>query len=110
MTRRKWDAAVERAKAFLKSKQADPKVNVDIYVWEGKQQPAIGVRVAEVSFSTFDPTSQTGGGSSYMQVDVPWGAAVCLLTERLIIAYADAWPDDETREEEDRLLYAIKGE
>jgi hypothetical protein len=50
-----------------------------------KKRPWTGVRVAEVSFHT------KGGGSSFMQVDMPWGVAVCGQVERCILALVEGW-------------------
>lgn len=121
-----WLNAVKRAKGFIES---NPKVNpndaeVTIYTWTGADAPqteppdakrlrSIGLRVAEVSFWKPAPGSTPerplGGGCSYMQVDVPWGAAVCLLTERLILAYAEGWTAEEIAEEGERLVYGMLG-
>lgn len=57
---------------------------VDVYLWEGVH----GLRVAEVSFSSIDPETKMGGGSSFMQVDQE-GGTVCFFTERAIIETSD---------------------
>lgn len=115
-----WQAAVKRATEFItKSACPDGATKVNIYTWvdnplDAHQLRSIGLRVAEVSFWTPAPDSTAerpmGAASSFMQVDVPWGAAVCLLTERLVIAYAEDWPAEEVEEEEQRLVYAMRGE
>lgn len=72
---------------------------VDILAWgDGPQiagsspqeRPAlVGFRVAEVGFTR---RSDAGvGGSSYMQVDVPQGLAVCAAVERAVIALVEEW-------------------
>lgn len=113
MRAQKWKDAVKRAEAFV-AKHAEGAPEVSIYTWadhplDAPRLRSIGLRVAEVSFWWPAPNSTAerpqGGGSSYMQVDVPWGAAVCLLAERLILAYAEDWPAEI---EEDRLAYALK--
>ena len=50
-----------------------------------KDRPWAGVRVSEV-----DVSCPTGGGS-YMQVDMPWGVAVCGQVERCILALVEGW-------------------
>jgi hypothetical protein len=62
-----------------------------------KDHPYCGIRVAEVSFSN------ASGGCSYMQVDVPWGIAVCAQTERVLLALVEGWDEDEIEEEYWRL-------
>lgn len=103
-----WTDAIERARDFLQNNAASPEWRAKIYTWEGTEK-LLGVRVSEVDFCYGTPGMAGSGGSSYMQVDVPWGACVCLCVERLIIAYAEQWPADEIEEEEQRLVYAIKG-
>jgi len=66
------------------------------------RRPWCGIRVAEVSFH------DERGGGSYMQVDAPWGIAVCGQVERCILALIEAWNDSaapsfETDEEFERL-------
>lgn len=118
MRAEKWRDAVKRAEAFISksgiASGAGETAEVSIYTWADHDPPrlrSIGLRVAEVSFWWAAPDSTKeaplGSGSSFMQGDLPWGAAVCLLTERLIIAYAEDWPADEIMEEEQRLVYAL---
>jgi len=59
------------------------KRQVRIYLWEGRGH-GVGVRVAEVSFTTrpIDGTLCGTSGSSFMQSDEE---SVCFLTERLIL-------------------------
>jgi hypothetical protein len=71
-----------------------------------RQRPWCGVRVAEVDFH------HEHGGASFMQVDSPWGIAVCGQVERCILALIEAWNRDvgqtgsyETDEEFERLRY-----
>lgn len=73
------------------------------------KRPWVGVRVAEVSVSC--PT----GGGSYMQVDAPWGIAICAQVERCILALIEGWNRDaehgymdETDEEFWRLSSIIR--
>lgn len=54
-----------------------------------KKRPWTGVRVAEVSFHI-----PGRGGGSYMQVDAPWGIAVCGQVERCILALIENWNED----------------
>lgn len=61
-------------------------------------RPWVGIRVAEVAFHK--PRS----GASYMQVDVPWGIAVCAQVERCLLALIEGW-DNETAEEFERLAF-----
>ena len=51
-----------------------------------EKRPWAGVRVAEVSFHV-----PGRGGGSYMQVDAPWGIAVCGQVERCILALVEGW-------------------
>jgi hypothetical protein len=52
------------------------------------KRPWTGVRVAEV-----DCHNKSGGGS-YMQVDMPWGVAMCGQVERCILALVENWNRD----------------
>lgn len=65
-----------------------------------KWTPA-GCMVAEVSFTN------ERGGVSFMQVDVPWGIAVCGQAERCILAFTEKWPKEELNEELERLSYCF---
>src|SRR4051812_8823643 len=51
-------------------------------------RPWTGVRVSEVGYSN------KSGGGSYMQVDMPWGIAVCGQVERCILALVEGWNKD----------------
>jgi hypothetical protein len=73
-----------------------------------QQRPWCGVHVAEVDFHN------ESGGSSYMQVDAPWGIAVCAQVERCILALVEAWNQHlehtgsyETDEEFERLRFLL---
>lgn len=122
-----WDAAIQKVEAFLNRKlrewedahEVPAGAQITLYAWSAAEniddgaahrngkalQNLIGARVAEIS--SFTRTATGGYGSSYMQVDLPYGAAACLCAERLIIAYAMGWPDDEVEEEEERLDYMM---
>ena len=65
------------------------------------KRPWAGVLVAEVSF--FNEQC----GCSYMQVDFPYGMAVCAQTERAILAFIEEWPKDELDEELSRLSFCL---
>lgn len=82
---------------------------VKIYTWDSKRNTKlIGIRVAEVS--VVQVRSKGGlSGYSWMQVDLPYGLAVCAQAERLMLAYLEKWPDDELAEEEWRMAFAMKG-
>ena|SRR5579864_1736438 len=66
------------------------------------RRPWAGVMVSEVSFHS------DLAGCSFMQVDVPWGIAVCGQTERCILAFIENWPEEEKQEELDRLSYCFQ--
>ncbi len=52
------------------------------------ERPWVGVRVSEVSIAS------PAGGASYMQVDQPWGIAICAQVERCILALVEGWNRD----------------
>ncbi len=67
-----------------------------------KERPYCGIRVAEVSFHN------DRGGSSYMQVDVPYGLLTCAAVERILLALVEDWEDEEIEEEWWRLERVIE--
>ena len=67
------------------------------------RHPAVGFRVAEVSFEAMDPATGRGGGSTFMQVD-PGAAEVCFFAERCVIARIEEWEPEEVMAEDWRLL------
>ena len=100
-----WKLAHSKVEDFIRSKLTDPAVEVSVYVWEDNFK--YGPRVAEVSF--FKSNGNGGGsGSSFMQVDLPYGAAACLCAERLIIAYHEGWTGDDLADEEWRMAEVIE--
>lgn len=111
MAKLDWNRATAEVAAFLKAElRADGKndISVAIHRWD-KDNPAreavLGPRVAEVDF--FRQTATGGSGNSFMQVDLPHGASVCLCAEHLIIAYAEGdWAED-LYDEEWRLCMAV---
>lgn len=102
-----WDKATSLVTNFLTAElKADGRKDVSpkIYLWDDNDPERrlwLGPRVAEVDFI------RGNSGSSFMQVDVPHGAAVCLCTERLIIAYAEGDWGDDLFDEEWRLCIAV---
>lgn len=102
-----WDRATQEVITFLKAELlADGKkdTSVTIYCWDNddaKRKAVLGPRVAEVDFV------RGNSGSSFMQVDLPHGAAVCLCAERLIIAYAEGDWGEDLFDEEWRLCIAL---
>ncbi len=52
------------------------------------ERPWVGVRVSEVAVS-----NNTSGGC-YMQVDAPWGIAICGQIERCVLALIENWNQD----------------
>lgn len=66
---------------------------VDIYTWPD-DDGVYGLRVAEVSFSNFNPETHTGGGSSAMQHDVGSGSLL-FAVERLILEWHGVGPIEE---------------
>lgn len=100
-----WKLAHSKVEDFIRSQRLTADIEVNIYLWEDNFK--LGPRVAEVSF--FRPNGTGGGaGSSYMQVDLPYGAAACLCAERLIIAYHEGWNKEDLQDEEWRMAKAIK--
>lgn len=107
MEKPNWSRATSEVVAFLNNElKAEGKkdVTAKIYRWDESnptRESVLGPRVAEVDFL------RGNGGSSFMQVDLPHGAAVCLCAERLIIAYAEGDWGDDLFDEEWRLCMAV---
>jgi hypothetical protein len=105
--------AIKRTEQFLVY-LANPGVVATIYDWlEGdrneislKKRPFVGVRVAEVCFSS------GRGASTFMQSDMPWGIAVCGQAERCILSLIEDWDEEmpgEINSEFERLAFLING-
>lgn len=70
----------------------------------------VGVRVAEIDFPWHHATNPNlSGGSSYMQVDLPHGLAVCAAAERFVleVTLAGTVNDEEVASCAWRVLLAI---
>lgn len=86
---------------------------IELLVWPNKdwsppamdRHECVGVRVAEVGFIAPDRMS----GSTFMQVDQD-SAPACFFAERLVIAFAEEWPEAEILDEKWRLVLAVFGE
>ena len=73
------------------------------------RHPAVGFRVAEVSFEAYDPETHLGGGSSFMQVDPGNGGEACFYAERCVIARIEGWDAREVIDEDWRLVHVVHG-
>jgi hypothetical protein len=101
--RDKFTEAVTAVEGYL-LRHAPKGMTPKIYTYrelDARQRPFAGCIVAEVAFDN------DRGGCSFMQVDVPWGIAVCGQTERCILAFVEDWPKDELDEELQRLSYCF---
>lgn len=106
--------AIGHVEGFLLTALAaefSPNVEVKVYdYFDGDEtklakRPWVGVRISEVSFHV-----RGVGGSSYMQVDQPWGIAFCGQVERCILALIENWNasgQEETDQEFERLQFLI---
>lgn len=93
---------IEQAKLAVEGhllRHAPTGLSPKIYTYndEVNKRPLAGCIVSEVSFIS------NSGGCSYMQVDLPWGLAVCAQVERCILAIAEGWEKEEIDEEFARL-------
>lgn len=101
------DEATQHIERFLTT-YSDPGITAKLEVWPERwaghdRPPAVGYRIAEVNFH------HASGGSSFMQVDIPDGAAACLVAERLAIALIEQWENEEIESEKERLIAACWG-
>ena len=114
MKRKKAVALVEKALAMTWADFNPETDRVSVEMWDSsgsffERHKLVGLRVCEVDFWR-DRGGGTGGGSSFMQVEVPEGLAVCAATERAIISLLEEWPAQEQYEEIARLAVAVNGD
>lgn len=111
----KTQEAIQQVEDFLLTTFSEQypeseKPKITLIVWpnqaigidEMKRHSSVGIRIAEVGFS------YRSSGEVYMQVDQE-GASACFYAERLVIAIAEKWPEEEILEEKWRLVYAVFG-
>jgi hypothetical protein len=55
-------------------------------------RPWVGIRVSEVDVN--GPTEHGYAGSAWMQVEAPWGIAMCGLVERCLLALVEGWSEE----------------
>lgn len=120
--------AIKRATNLMKEIDAalggNDLTTYEIVTWTGLEDgvetttrhPLVGLRVAEVgSWTPTAPGATTGGGGTFMQMDVPNGAAVCRRVEELLLCYIEEWRNEPkadfypTHESEWSAIYAMFG-
>ena len=90
MTIEEAKAAAERV---IRNSAGDVGTTVKIYLWPTRNRHrAVGLRVAEISFTK---KAATGiAGTSLTQVDAD-SLGACAAAERYMIAILEEWPDEE---------------